>query len=299
MLRAFAVLLVMVSHLLMYTGHSLYSGWMGLTGVCLFFVHTCLVLMWSLERDPHSGRFYIRRAFRLFPLWLVVLFGVLITHLPISPPAAPAFLFHRPSLGELLANITLTFNLKYGARIVGASWSLPIEAQMYLLLPLLYFFVKNTRALWVLLVIDALAIVSVWVVTKPDADASLAICIPYFLPGVMAFALSKKVAPRLPAWSFPVFLLLLAAVHRRYGTLFVSSLFCLVIGLALPFFQQLTWKPLVRTAHEISRYPLGSIFAISRPSVWGSTTCAAIASGCDFWPCSPRSPCFPSRSITW
>jgi peptidoglycan/LPS O-acetylase OafA/YrhL len=61
------------SHSLLYTNspdhHKLW--FIGLLGVSLFFVHTTLVLMWSLERDPHPLRFDVRRAFRIYPLWLV------------------------------------------------------------------------------------------------------------------------------------------------------------------------------------------------------------------------------------
>jgi len=232
---------------------------MGLTGVCLFFVHTCLVLMWSLERDPHTGRFYIRRWFRLFPLWLVVLAVVVVLRLPISPLASPHFRYIAPSALELLANATMTFNIWFGANIVGASWSLPIEAQMYILLPLLFFFIRNTQALWVLLVIEGLVIVSVWAVIgiHQTPVATLAICIPYFLPGVMAYTLFKRVKPFLPAWSFLVFLLVMGTIHNRYGTLFLSSFFCIAIGLALPFFRQVTWTPLVRGSHLIARYSYG------------------------------------------
>lgn len=267
-LRSLAVLLVAVAHFFMYAGKPNWYGWMGLTGVCLFFVHTCLVLMWSLERDPHSGRFYIRRLFRLFPLWLVVLTLVVVLKIPTAPPAAPHFGYFSASARELLANATMTFNLWFGARIVGASWSLPIEMQMYLLLPVLFFFIRSTRALWVLLVIEGLAIASVWTVLgiHSTTNASLAICIPYFLPGVMAYTLSKKVRPTLPPWSFIVFLLGMAAVHNRYGNLFRSSFFCLAIGLGLPFFQQITWRPMVRSAHLIARYSYG-LYLCHIPSI--------------------------------
>jgi len=85
---------------------------------------------------------------------------------------------------EILANATLTMNLWFGSNIVGASWSLPVEADMYLLLPLLFFFVRSTLALWVLLVLDALVLVSVWSAYGIHAtpSATFAICIPYFLP---------------------------------------------------------------------------------------------------------------------
>ena len=256
-LRAFAVLLVALGHFLMYAGKGGWCGWMGLTGVCLFFVHTCLVLMWSLERDPHTGRFYVRRFFRLFPLWLVVLAFVVATHLPVSPVGAPAWNYLAPSPLELLANATMTFNLWFGARIVGASWSLPVEAQMYLLLPLLFFFIRSARALWVLLLLDALAIASAWAGNAPNPVATLANCIPYFLPGVMAYLLAKTVKPVLPAWTFVAFLLAAAAIHHRFGNLFLSAFFCLGVGLALPFFRQITWQPMVRSAHLIARYSYG------------------------------------------
>jgi len=277
-LRSLAVLLVVFAHFLMYAGTMLHGiginhittlwPWMGLTGVCLFFVHTCLVLMWSLERDPHTGRFYIRRLFRLFPLWLVVLGLAVVLRLPVSPPAAPYFGYIAVRLPELLANATMTFNLWYGARIVGASWSLPIEAQMYLLLPLLFFFIRSTRTLWVLVVIDVLAIASVWSVyglhLRPVA--TLPICIPYFLPGVMAYTLTKKVRPIFPPWSFIVLLLAMIEVDMQVGNLFVSSFFCLAIGLMLPFFRQITWRPMVRSAHLIARYSYG-IYLCHIPSI--------------------------------
>ena len=49
-LRSVAVLLVVYAHTLLYCGRLDLIGWAGLIGVCLFFVHTSLVLMWSLER---------------------------------------------------------------------------------------------------------------------------------------------------------------------------------------------------------------------------------------------------------
>jgi len=263
-LRSVAVLLVVAAHFLMYSQIaasrvSALAPWMGLTGVCLFFVHTCMVLMFSLERDPHSGRFYLRRVFRLFPLWLIVLAAVVLLRVPVAPSFAPHFGYVVPSGAELLANTTMTMNLWFGARLVGASWSLPIEAQMYLLLPLLFFFICSTRALWVLLAVDALAIVSVWAVLgyRSVPAATLATCIPYFLPGVMAYALTKRVRPNLPPWAFPVFLAGLVAGHLRFGTPFRSAFFCLSIGLALPFFRQISWRPVVRAAHLIARYSYG------------------------------------------
>lgn len=76
LLRAVAVLLVLLDHLLETSarGRSTdFHPWdwaLGRMGVLLFFVHTSYVLMQSLERHEAKGEslwfgFYIRRAFRI------------------------------------------------------------------------------------------------------------------------------------------------------------------------------------------------------------------------------------------
>src|SRR3981081_1365808 len=76
-LRSTAVLLVYFTHLYgIYTGRGMKWDlfWhIGQLGVLIFFVHTCLVLMWSLERSGLQGiklfaPFYVRRILRLYPL---------------------------------------------------------------------------------------------------------------------------------------------------------------------------------------------------------------------------------------
>src|SRR5579875_3289367 len=106
LMRSVAVFLVMLSHLLVYTHSYRHAGralwFVGILGVSMFFVHTTLVLMWSLERDPHTIRFYVRRAFRIYPLWLVVLGLTVLLRYPASPAFAPAFAFYRPSVSEFV-----------------------------------------------------------------------------------------------------------------------------------------------------------------------------------------------------
>ncbi len=83
-LRSTAVLLVLVSHVIMATGHlddPLLKAWglrqVAQLGVLLFFIHTSLVLMMSLRRleaAPNMvARFYIRRVFRIYPLAIVTI----------------------------------------------------------------------------------------------------------------------------------------------------------------------------------------------------------------------------------
>src|ERR1041384_4060637 len=96
LLRSFAVLCVLVFHLLLFFGHGRVphgAGSLGHWGVLVFFVHTSIVLMASIERLQRraGGRsvfveFMVRRAFRLLPLaWLtiavIVVFALPVGHL--------------------------------------------------------------------------------------------------------------------------------------------------------------------------------------------------------------------------
>jgi peptidoglycan/LPS O-acetylase OafA/YrhL len=70
-LRSVAVLLVLADHLTRHYHLDRFSS-LGLFGVLLFFVHTSLVLMYSMQRSHLTGiglfkDFYIRRFFRIYP----------------------------------------------------------------------------------------------------------------------------------------------------------------------------------------------------------------------------------------
>src|SRR5687767_9569805 len=86
-LRAFAVSYVVISHTFAVSDYHqvgvIHLPWLGRLGVLFFFVHTCLVLMRSLERSSStiSGwqlwtHFYVRRVFRIYPLSILFVIGV-------------------------------------------------------------------------------------------------------------------------------------------------------------------------------------------------------------------------------
>ena len=85
LLRSFAVTLVVGFHLAKFFNFK-FAGLritdFGLLGVMLFFVHTTLVLMFSLERQsmrPAASLFIpfmVRRCFRIYPLALAVVLFV-------------------------------------------------------------------------------------------------------------------------------------------------------------------------------------------------------------------------------
>jgi len=144
-LRACAVLVVLAFHTVGFFNRGLASNLgleqLGRLAVLFFFVHTCLVLMLSLERQTakfglHNLHwiFMTRRAFRVYPLSIAVVLAVFLLGLPVAGPPWAMHPQHLTARG-LLANVLLLQNVTMSGSVVIPLWSLPYEIQMYLVLP--------------------------------------------------------------------------------------------------------------------------------------------------------------------
>jgi peptidoglycan/LPS O-acetylase OafA/YrhL len=260
LMRSFAILVVILDHLLLAQKITLVGrwqpAWIGVAGVYIFFVHTCLVLMWSLERKPHTLDFYIRRSFRIYPLVLIAIAATLAFRAPVAGTPSNFFLYAHPHLHAILTNSLLLQNVLGGGTVIGVLWSLPLEIDMYILLPLLFFFIRKNFSLWPLIVFWGMAVALVRPYTLTEGNTFLTV-IPCFLPGVMAYVLFRRVRPRLPAWLFPLFLLLLTTLFMLRPSVRASWPFCLTLGIALPCFHAITFAPLARVCHQVAKYSYG------------------------------------------
>ena len=211
--------------------------------------------MWSLERKPHTLDFYIRGAFRIYPLVLVALTATVLFRAPIGGTPTDYFVYPHPGLHAMLTNSLLLQNVLGGGNVIGVLWSLPLEVDMYILLPLLFFLVRKNFSLWPLIVFWGMALA----ILRPylGAGNQFLTVIPCFLPGVMAYVLYRRVRPRLPAWLFPVFLLVLSTLFMLRPSVKASWPMCVALGLGLPFFHQLRYAPVARICHEIAKYSYG------------------------------------------
>ncbi|SEG65991.1 Peptidoglycan/LPS O-acetylase OafA/YrhL, contains acyltransferase and SGNH-hydrolase domains [Bryocella elongata] len=280
--RSFAVALVVISHASGYAHRPRVLGYdiwfFGILGVCIFFVHTTLVLMWSLQRDADTLSFYLRRIFRLWPLWAVVFGLYLGLHIAASPYYAFDFRYFAPRRKEVLANILLVFNLVFGANVVGASWSLPVEMQMYVLLPFLFAYVRAHRLLWPLLVLDALLCLTAYT-QLPAINTSLLFCGGLFLPGAMAYVLFQRERKLLPSFLFPPWVVALVLAVNTWGSKQQNSIrggwiLCLLLGLSLPHFREMQSAVIRNASAIIARYSY-SIYLAHIP-------CLAVAM--HYWP---------------
>jgi peptidoglycan/LPS O-acetylase OafA/YrhL len=252
-LRAVAVLLVFITHLYgIYTGKG--AKWdffwhIGQLGVLMFFVHTCLVLMWSLERSGLNGwrvfvPFYVRRAFRLYPLSVVC---VLI-----------AYCFDaRWSPVNLWPNLTLTQNLFFTDKPVipptlTPLWSLPLEVQMYIVLPVLFLILRN-RSLKLLALLWSSSIPIALLQPGWGERFEIFKYAPCFLGGVVAWRLMRDTA-RLPGWLWPLAIVAASltwmTAAQSYLPLHIAA-FGICLGLAIPLFREIPWSH-IRTASRIT-----------------------------------------------
>ena len=140
------------------TLHALIS--MTWSGVDFFFVLSGFLLggiLMDHKTSPCFFRtFYVRRVCRLFPLYylLLLLFG-LTTLAPLSQ-ACPGlnWLFDHPlpmwSYATFTQNFQMAFKELIGAKQLGVTWSLAVEEQFYLILPLIVYFTTRRSLPFVL-----------------------------------------------------------------------------------------------------------------------------------------------------
>jgi peptidoglycan/LPS O-acetylase OafA/YrhL len=262
-----AVLQVVVSHILLAMHHTMFGsidvGWIGPAGVLIFFVHTSLVLMMSLERHPDTESFYVRRFFRLYPLAIAAILILLVFHIPTQhgPDGGPFFQF--PPYKNILANLLLMQNMLGGGSILAVMWTLPLEIDMYILLPLLYFFVRRDYALWPIMLLWCVTVLYVRtsIVVRTDNNNYFLVFVPCFLSGVICYILFRRVKPRLPAFLMPTWVILLLGAFVFRPSYIKGWWLTIALGISPPLFRSIRSKWLVAGSKYVARYSYGIYLA--------------------------------------
>ncbi|MGP0020245.1 MAG: acyltransferase family protein [Candidatus Sulfotelmatobacter sp.] len=295
-LRSVAVLLVLVDHLFMAAGLAerfpvVYD--MGRLGVLMFFVHTSLVLMLSLERSEErdSGDlfrgFYIRRAFRIYPLSIACVLLVCAFGVPQTPGGAPAV----RSVFQIIASLLLVQNVAGQLSVISPMWSLPLEIQMYIVLPFLYIFARRHSAKDLLKVGCAAALIGLpfdWALSRHLVRGLGRLDIldyaPCFIAGVMSYRLSKNRTPAVSSWLWPVAVVATVTGYLLWQTVFPDPanrmpayrewVVCWILGGLIPHFREMRLRWLRTASHYVAKYSYG-IYLGQVPALWIGFT---------FWP---------------
>jgi peptidoglycan/LPS O-acetylase OafA/YrhL len=273
-LRAVAVLLVLFSHLayfanFLHFGH-LRVDWMGTVGVYFFFVHTCFVLMLSLERQYKGksafqlfGAFMIRRIFRIYPLSVAAVLLIVLLHLPLAELSPRNFAGAPADVAQIASNLLLVQGP--GRSLLSVMWSLPYEMAMYLFLPWFFLFLRPNRFLWRVAAILSIAVLAASLFLSfagwPMRDDFIAY-VPCFIPGVIAYQMQRTRHRKLPAAIWPCVVLLVIPLYLYEQNLIAdfrvkSWILCLAIGLSVPFFAQLSARWITTPAYLIAKYSYG------------------------------------------
>jgi peptidoglycan/LPS O-acetylase OafA/YrhL len=148
--------------LLAYASRALSLTW---SGVDLFFVLSGFLIT-GILLDRRASRnyfqvFYIRRACRIFPLYFLLL-GTFLC-LPLVPTAGPAAHWLRSDPFPLWSYVTFTQNVlmavrgNFGPHWLAVTWSLAVEEQFYLFVPVLVYLLSRSKlaCVFVVLVLGA------------------------------------------------------------------------------------------------------------------------------------------------
>jgi len=263
-LRTVAVLFVVAFHVMLalqYGGNRFFvPQCMGRLGVVMFFVHTSLVLMFSLERqkEKHGSQslystFLIRRIFRIYPLSMAVVLAIFCGALiwknnPVSGSVSP---------WEFVSNFLLIQNLTHARSISGPLWSLPIEVQMYLFLPPLWVLANKLRAkdfIWGVWPASVLLALPQFKYPLPISDVFK--FAPCFIPGIICYLLStnKRVVS---FWFLPLLIGVCFASYMILGPhsqTIAGYPVCLALGLGLPFIQEMNNGFAKRVCNLVAKY---------------------------------------------
>jgi peptidoglycan/LPS O-acetylase OafA/YrhL len=249
------VLFVLAQHLLRRNFSSGFSGIdvppIGTFGVLIFFVHTCLVLMYSMERSGLTGaplvkNFYIRRCLRIYPLSMVAVLTAVALHLDSDVHGVAGFSpAGMVSTGRILSNLFLVQNVIKPGSIINVLWSLPYEVQMYVLLPMLFLWIRTSplrRAciLWCASVLLALAgqpLLNAVGLPAVAGRLSLLRFVPNFVAGLIAYTLPHT--PRVKSTLWLPTILALASIYVIFPVAPMGWAVCLMLGVAIPFFSEI------------------------------------------------------------
>jgi peptidoglycan/LPS O-acetylase OafA/YrhL len=288
--RAFAVCLVLAGHIANVAMDRVDDvgvwGPLSHAGVMFFFVHTSYVLMGSLARMTLTGlrgwvltcSFYVRRAFRIYPLALVTMVAVVLLHVPWRPESFQ--LYRWPGWIPFAANLVLAQNVVGAQDVLVVLWSLPIELDMYLALPAIYWLVARHRgthgARGRSIVLAAVVLLVAGIATAWGATTPVAILLrftPCFAAGILAFTLSGpgtlRLAPVLGAGCIAIALSLYVVLAAR-AEWPVSPWdwgLCAVVGMVVAVTREVPASRFTRFAAVVAEYSYG-IYLLHLIAFW-------------------------------
>lgn len=215
--------------------------------------------------------FWVRRIFRIYPLAILAVLVVVTFRVPPWPTFSYGWVGSR----LLLENVLLVPNT---AVLLDPMWTLPIEVQMYVLLPLIYLAAKRR---WILragiMWVSCLGVACLAQHFMPPTTAGgpwtsnlrghlyLYVFSPCFAAGVFSFGMtmSKQRGVRLPGWVWPLGVVIILSVFhllylssQREGP-YLDAPLALAIGVLYASVREFRWSALEKFSYWVAEYSYG------------------------------------------
>lgn len=180
LLRGLAALLVVVAHYRGFAGVDVWPAAFSFTGVDLFFVISGFVFAPYLAgKSLRWDAFLVRRFFRIYPLYLVAL----LLYVTIRRWGTDGGLDH---LWPHLLFLHTMQSREIAFHFNPAFWSLPVEVEFYLVLPLLALVVRGWRGFGLALVLALIVHLAVaWSLPADQTAETLPVVLAFHLPGLL------------------------------------------------------------------------------------------------------------------
>jgi peptidoglycan/LPS O-acetylase OafA/YrhL len=208
-LRLLLALMVVFGHFKTLPGLSPADGWFGYGDLAVdaFFIVSGYLIAGSIDRQPHLLGFYVRRFFRIYPLYLVFILGqAAIMLLLLENPAQHT----QSALRYLAVNAVFANFMQYdiggllkdlhNPGINPSLWTLKVEVGFYAILPFLWLLYRRWR--WGVLVGLYLASVGLTLLAQELEMGSLSKQLPcqlrFFVVGMGFYIYGQKL--KLPPW---------------------------------------------------------------------------------------------------
>jgi peptidoglycan/LPS O-acetylase OafA/YrhL len=204
--------------------------------------------MQSLERDPNTLAFYIKRVLRLYPLSIAVVIGY--TLFRFLNTGSTGF-----SGSEIASNLLFIQNVTGSRNVAAVMWTQPIEFQLYVFLPILFSRFKTL-----------ISVIAAWAVAGVVALAFDYVTLAHFAPCFIAGAIAYKIPHKkvLPAYLWPMFLLAITPVCAILPMPIADTLASFAIAFAITRFKDMAFT---QPFHLLAKYSysiyLTHIFCIS------------------------------------
>jgi len=182
---------------------------LGWTGVDLFFVLSGFliggILLDARESPNYFRVFYRRRVCRIFPLYYaflaVAFLAVHFTRSPLSGFCQPAIPWKACAI--FCQNFWMAIHNDMGA-VMNPTWSLAVEEQFYLTLPVIIYFVRPRRLIWIVtggIVLAPLIRLTIFL-AKPGVTTAIQVLLPCRMDTLL-FGVALAYFLRQPgAWEF-------------------------------------------------------------------------------------------------